>query len=299
MRRRVAGRGCARPSAVLTSSTSALAALRPLVRVLGHGPGENVVDRCGNALAALARARRRLLQVGVDDRDVGRPGERQGSGERLEEQAAERVDVRSSVDLVAADLLGRDVVDGPHQAPVRGSRLGDALRQPEVREVCVLAAALLVEQDVGRLHVAVDEALRVRGVERVGDLRRDRHGPLRRQRALATQERLEVGPVHVPHRDEEPALGLAGLVDRDDVRVVEARGEPGFLQHPLAEPVVVRQALAQQLQRDRTLEPRVVRPVDLTHPATSGEGADLVAGDDVTRRNSSAYRHRPSRVPAG
>ena len=43
---------------------------------------------------------------------------------------------------------------------------------------------------------------------------------------LATQERLEVGPVHIAHRNEEPAFGLACLVDRDDVRMVEARSEP-------------------------------------------------------------------------
>ena len=43
----------------------------------------------------------------------------------------------------------------------------------------MLAAPLLVEQDVGGLHVAVDEPLRVRRVERVRNLCGDRDGSLR------------------------------------------------------------------------------------------------------------------------
>ena len=99
----------------------------------------------------------------------------------------------------------------------------------------MLASPLLVEQHVRGLDVAVDEPVRVGRVERVRDLRGDGDGPLRRQGALAPQQRLEVGPVDVAHRDEQAAVGLARLVDRDDVRVVEARREPRLAEHPVAE----------------------------------------------------------------
>ena len=232
----------------------------------------------------------------VHDRNIGRARERERAGERLEQEAAERVHVSTSVDLVAADLLGRDVVDGSHELPVGRPGVTGALCQPEVGEICVLAAALLVEQDVGRLHVAVDEPLCVRRVERVRDLGGDRDDPPRRQRALPPEQRLQVGPVHVAHRDEQAAVGLARLVDRHDVRVVETRGQPRLAQHPVAERLVVREPLAQQLEGDRALEAQVESAVHLAHAAAPGQSADLVAGDEITRRNPFLYCHRPSRV---
>ena len=59
--------------------------------------------------------RRRLAQVRVDDRHVGVALERHVAREAVEEQARERVDVGARVDVAALDLLGRDVVDRPHQ----------------------------------------------------------------------------------------------------------------------------------------------------------------------------------------
>ena len=56
----------------------------------------------------------------------------------------------------------------------------------------------------------------------------------RLQRALRAQERLEVGALDVAHGDEQAAVGLAGLVDRDDVRMVDRRRELGLAQEPLA-----------------------------------------------------------------
>ena len=184
----------------------------------------------------------------------------------------------------------------PISCPSAGPRSATLWVSPKSARYACSRPALLVEQDVRRLHVAVDEPLRVRGVERVGDLRGDRDRARRLERALATQQRLQVGPVDVAHRDEEAAVGLARLVDRDDVRVVEARGEPRLAEHPLAEPFVVGEALAQQLQGDRALEPHVERAVHLAHAAAPGKSADLVAGDELTRRNPSFYCHRPSRV---
>ena len=154
-----------------------LAARRgPVLAILRHRPREDVVERLREARPTLARARSVLLEVRVDHGDVGATLERQRSGQRLEEQAAERIDVGPAVDLVAANLLGRDVVDRSHQLPVGRAAVRDALREPEVRQVGVLAAALEVEKDVRGLHVAVDEALCVRGVQGIGDLRGDGQG---------------------------------------------------------------------------------------------------------------------------
>jgi hypothetical protein len=99
---------------------------------------------------------------------------------------------------------------------------------------------LLIDKDVRRFHVAMHEALRVGRVERVGDLRHDRQRARRLQCALAPEERLEVGALDVAHRDEEPPVGLACLVDRHDIGVVEARRDARLAEHSVSEGLVVR-----------------------------------------------------------
>ena len=115
----------------------------------------------------------------------------------------------------------------------------------------MLAPTLLVEEDVRRLHVAVDEPERMRGVEGVRDLPRDRDRASRLEGALATQQRLQVGSVDVPHRDEEASFRLARLVHRDDVRMVEAGRESRLAQKPFAEAGVIGEPLEEDLQATR------------------------------------------------
>jgi hypothetical protein len=59
--------------------------------------------------------------VGEHDGELAVPLERPLACQTLEEDAAERVDVRSGVDRTALDLLRRDVVDRADEAalPVR------------------------------------------------------------------------------------------------------------------------------------------------------------------------------------
>jgi hypothetical protein len=128
------------------------------------------------------------------------------------------------VDGAALDLLGRDVVDRPDElASLRQrARGGGALGQTEVREVDVVAGG---DQRVGRLDVAVYEAGRVRRVERRGHLRHEARGPDRLHLPLALQQAAQVGALDVAHRQEEHAVLLTRLVHRDDVGVLDRRGE--------------------------------------------------------------------------
>ncbi len=142
----------------------------------------------------------------------------------------------------------------------------------------------------------MDQTLGVCCVQRISDLGRDRDRPPARDVPLAAQHRLEVHAVDEPHRDEQAAVRLARVVDRNDVRVVEACGEARLAQETLAEALVVRELLDEQLEGDGALEAHVLRPVDLAHATASDESADLVAGDDVSRRDPPSYRHTPSRA---
>ena len=148
------------------------------------------------------------------------------SGERVEHHAAERIDVGAGVDLLSPDLLGRHVVGRSDEvARLREpSRRGRALRQAEVGEVGVLSG-VRVDEDVGGLHVAMDEAVVVRRVERRADLLDDRDRPGELQAAVADYQRAQVRALDPAHADEEEPFGLARLVDGEHVRVLDQRPE--------------------------------------------------------------------------
>ena len=225
------------------------------------------------------RRLRFLLEVREDRRDVRRAPERELSRQRLEQQAAEGVDVGPAVDGIATDLLRRDVVDRAHELAVRRGPVRHALGQAEVGEVAVLPPVGKIDEDVGGLDVAVDEPPRVGRVQRTCHLRHDRDRPLGVERPFGTEQPAQVGPVDVAHRDEERPLGLAGVVDGHDVGMVEARREPRLPNEAVAEGVVVGEAGRQHLERDRPLESGIEGPEDLSHPTTPDQPLHRVAGD--------------------
>ena len=169
--------------------------------------------------------------------------------------------------------------------------VGDALGQAEVGQVAVLAPVLLVDEHVRGLDVPVHQAAPVRRVQGVGHLGGDgdRAGGL--EHAFAPQERLEVGALDVPHRDEQAPVGLPRLVDRDDVGVVEPGGEARLAQQALAEALVVGQRRIEELERDRPVEAGVPGEVDLAHAAAAGQLLDAISRELLTREDPPMHGH--------
>jgi hypothetical protein len=196
-----------------------VARLVPLSRLLRERAAEHRIER-----RVRRQLRRVLLHVRPEGLGLGRTAERGRAGEKLVEDAGERVLVGAAVELPAADLLRGEVVQRPRQGA--GSGYGVAcceLRgEPEVGEVAV---ARSVDEDIRRLHVAMDETAGVRGVERVRDLTDDRERLLRRERT-ACDDRAQVVTVHEPVREVELALRLPGGVDREDAGMVDRGREP-------------------------------------------------------------------------
>ena len=93
---------------------------------------------------------------------------------------------------------------------IRAQQFGDA----EVRD---LHPALLVQQDVLGLDVAVDDALLVGILERLADGRHDGQRLLGRE-LPGLQELPQVHPIHELHQQVIQAVGLAEVIDGDDVR---------------------------------------------------------------------------------
>ena len=90
-------------------------------------------------------------------------------------------------------------------------------------------------------------------------------------------------PTRVLHDEVKLALlGLADVVDVDDVRVVDAIGRARLAQHPRAEVGLAAQVRPDQLDGDDAVDEHVPRPVDHTHTAFADSRFESVtAGDDA------------------
>ncbi|GAA5020952.1 hypothetical protein GCM10025734_75670 [Kitasatospora paranensis] len=262
------------------------AALVPLVRGLGESLDQDGVEGGGQLRALLGDPRRFVVEVGPQLREVVVAPVGRVAGEHLVDHAGEAVDVAPAVDRFAVDLLGGDVVEGADEL-ADGGETGERQRllgEPEVGEVDVLgvvAVGTLGDQDVARFDVAVDEFVGVRRVQRRGDLGGDPDGLAQRQRPLAVQQGPQVAAADVAHRDEEQAVGLPGLVDRDDVRVVDGGRDLGLAGEPLAEHVVAGQVGGEQLDGDGAAQAQVLGAVDDGHTAPADHFVEAVAGEPV------------------
>jgi len=142
----------------------------------------------------LARVARRLALVLDADGERRVALERDAAGRHLVEDDAQRVDVGAGVDGLALDLLGAHVLGRPDHDPGPGDaflfeRAGDA-------EIHDAGGARLVDHDVLRLEVAVDDALRVGLGQTVGDLSGDRDGAAGGHHADLADEPLYIAVIH-------------------------------------------------------------------------------------------------------
>ena len=79
------------------------------------------------------------------------------------------------------------------------------------------------------------------------------------------------------HHDERLAVHLAGVEDRDDVRVRERGGGTGLGLEPRPDLGIAGQVGTQQLHRDRTPEAAVGAGAHLAHPALADDLSKFVA----------------------
>ncbi len=175
------------------------------------------------------------------------------------------------------------------------------LGQPEVRQVGELLALVDRDEDVRRLHVSVDQAASMGRVERPRHRSDQRHHPRDRQGAVAQDHRAQVGPPHVPHRDEQVPVLLPGLVHGDDVRVLEAGRELGLPDEAGPEGLVLGELLGQHLDRDLAAQAMVLREEDHAHAPSTQQGIDRVVPERLAWAEGRGHRMVLSerRVEAG
>ena len=238
---------------------------------------------------------------------IGAAGlERRPAGEQFVEDRPERVDVGGRADLLglAAGLLGGHVRRRAEDGPALRLRrfLVDVLGQAEVgdlggqargrfegrddraagfqrRPPLVQGRAAVVagpEQDVGRLQVAVDDAALV-GEEHGAGQRLDQLGRDARGQRSVAHPLFEAAPLDELEGEVGPAVVLAGLVDLDDVGVLELGDrfrfglEPGQPGRPGVRPG------QDHLEGDEPAEALVAGLVDDPHAAPAEFRQDVVA----------------------
>ncbi len=196
--------------------------------------------------------------------------------EQSEHRRRRRVDVSATVHSTGIDLLlGRHEGVGAHRA-LAGERAG-AVGQVGDAEVGHLRHTALRQQHVGRLHVAVDDALGVGGGEAVEHRLHHLEGQASRHRAVQLQPVLEAAAAHELHHDVRRVLLEHQVVDRDDVRVLQPGHRLGLATKAPQDGVVPGQGGGQDLDRPVGPEPVIPGPPDLAHSAGPQARHELIA----------------------
>ena len=206
-------------------------------------------------------------------------GERRLAEQALPHDAPEAVHVGRGGHVLAADLLGRHVVQRAERLARAGQQASlGVLRQAEVGDV---DDALVVQQDVRGLHVAVDEVLRVEGVEPLAGLAAHPDGERQVDRAVALDHLGERAATDEPLGQIGDALLLARVEDRHDVVVRDGLGDARLALEALAEDGVAGEVGLDELERHLLAVGRG-RAVDVAHAADPEHGLDPVGAEHLT-----------------
>lgn len=213
------------------------------------------------------------LEYVVTNKPTPREGEKDGQIRKLARQHligdySERVNIAGSRGLFPVQLFGRHVEGRPDDL----ARHGAFVQIPDDAEVYdfdyeLAGLGIVVDHDVFRLQVAVDQARVVNGRHcapgLLDDLRRLRQSHLPVFDDLP--QRLAVNELH--HQILFAARQRACVQHRRHVGVLNAALRFAFIPKLSDRPGVFLRLLLQDFDHDQTVEPPVARFVNFAHPA--------------------------------
>ena len=217
------------------------ATVEPVLGVLRERLAQNRIER-RQLGTPVGKGRRRRGEVLADDhRRIGMV-KRRRSRQQVKCGRCQRVLVRAAVELLAHQLFGSGVEHRADRHVGRSEVAGvvDPSSNTEVAQQNSLFTRFGVgHHDVGGLDVTMQETALMRVVEGFADGGDDVEYCFLRHpvRVAVAQQFGGVRPVHVVHRDPDLAAHVAAVVDTDDVRMPQRRGDVGFTVEPL--PVLI------------------------------------------------------------
>ena len=249
----------------------------------------------GNQLAVGTRRRGRSRQPVRDDRREGTALERRLAHQHLEEDAAEAVDVGAAIDvLTAIDLFRAHVARRADDVPGGGVARAHRARNAEVGDDGVAR----IEQDVRGLDVAVDDIAAVGVAQGVGDLARDLERVADRELAFTVEALAQGLALDVGHDVIDQAVDLVGIVQRQDVGMVQAGGDLDLTQKPGGADLCGKVG-PEHLYGNGTLILEVVGQEDFRHPALTQLPLQPIAGGKRCTEAIKEFRHDgPTVLPA-
>ena len=171
------------------------------------------------------------------------PLPRQLPGQQFAQHQAQRVDIGRRADGLAEDLLRCGISRREHAHGGAGAGLLAAfLDQLGNAEIKHARLALMIDQHVGRLEVAMHDQLRMRVGNRIGNL--DQHGDARagieRGAARVLGDRHTIDHIHDVER---PSIrGHAAIQQAHDMRMLQPREDASLLQETAQDRVRVHAA---------------------------------------------------------
>ena len=173
-----------------------------------------------------------------------------------------------------ADRDAREGQPGVARGRARDTKVGDES-----------ATCRPIDENVVRLDVAMDDAARVRVVQRIRDLTEDAAYGIHGEPRLACESCREALALDERHDEKHDPATLIDGVDRYDVWVTELRGRLCLAQEPSADVFVECQLGRKGLHRNVSMQPQIERAIHRGHSAAADLGLDqvLVAnrGDDA------------------
>ena len=258
-----------------------------LLPVALQGAADHPVELGGHLDPGLPAAQRqRVLRKPLEDEAVlVLRIERRQARDHLVEHQAEGVEVAPVIERHArghASLLGRAILELAHEhadlgdleAGVRLQGAGEA----EVDDLHPQVAALvLVDHEVVRRQVPVDDARGMDGVQPMERLNGEPDGHRHGKRPLAADAVAHVLPLDVlPDHVEAAVRQMREVVEDGDVGVLDLGGEARLAHEPLLGRGVCRKVLAQDLDHPQLLQVDVADEVHLPHAAAAQALHNLV-----------------------
>ena len=250
----------------------------PIFGSLGQRRAQHRRHAGVHVVRELFQARGRLLEVLSEVVGEGRSLERRPPRQHHEQRDAQRIQVGSTVERLAAQLLGGHIGGRADQAAgTRQRRQLDVFGDAEVHD---LQPPTRRDHQIRGLDVAVHDAARPRRVESFEHLAAHVGGARRRVAPLALQPVGDGQPLDPLHDDEGHSLQVASLVEQaDDVRIGQAAHRGSFLLEALDDAWLGLQMWMQTLDGDRYVGGRVATVVDAGETARGDRLVNAVLAD--------------------